>query len=549
MGDSRDMEPEPGRTPEPDEEQHVFSSPYSLGEDFGMNPPAPVTEPENRALKALLHRPGFSIRARLALGFFFLFLLSAVITITSIVTLYRLESKLKFLEDSDIFTSEIQQARRFEKNYFLYGTDLNLIVAHVDKAESLLAAEEKEWHSVVGRGNVSKMKNHLHSYKEHIATLKTKDGKRDSREPPDFPDIEAGLRKHGGEMVSFAMDLSHKERTKVNRVLHLARLMPVVFLVALVVLMFYEASFLSRHIIRRLNRLMKATESVAEGDFTPIMPHRRFRDEFTNLAVAMNSMMSQLVHRHEVLVQSHKLRAVGTLTAGVAHELNNPINNIMLTAEMLKEDFRNLPGEDCDEMINDLVEQAERAQKIVRNLLDFARESEIDTEPLDMESLMRETMALASNQVRLHNVKHTMNIAPNLPPVHGDRQHLSQVFLTLILNALDAMPGGGHLTINVAQNYSPSFLDIEISDTGKGIPEHIVDSIFDPFFTTKPTGKGTGLGLSVSLGIIRKHGGAIRVQSKLDQGTTFQVLLPVSTVPAALQHRDAVAREPDPNNS
>jgi signal transduction histidine kinase len=520
-----------------------------MDDTFDLDMHAPVPEPEDQALKALLQRPGFSIRSRLALGFFILFMLAAIITITSIFTLYRLESKLRFLEASDSFTSEIQQARRFEKNYFLYGSDLDHVAIHVGNAQNLLVSEEKEWNSVVGRDNVATMKNHLNSYKDLIRKLEALDKAREPGAAPDYPQIESRLRTHGAKMVSFAMDLSHKERFKINRMLHIARLVPVAFLVCLLVIMVYQADFLSRHIIRRLNRLMKATQNVADGDFTPIMPHRRFRDEFTNLAVAMNSMMSQLVHRHEILVRSHKLRAVGTLTAGVAHELNNPINNIMLTAEMLKEDFRDLSDEECEDMINDLVEQAERAQKIVRNLLDFARESEIETELLDMGDIMRETLALAANQIKLHNVKLIVDMAPNLPPVHGDKQHLSQVFLNLILNALDAMPQGGRLTIHTGQNYSPSFLDIEISDTGKGIPEHIIDSIFDPFFTTKPTGKGTGLGLSVSLGIVRKHGGAIRVQSSVGAGTTFQVLLPISTVPADLRHVNADAGAQHPNET
>ena len=522
----------------PDDIPGINNSPYSLADDAILGASMPGSDPEDRALHALLHRPGFSIRTRLALGFLILFLLSAGVTITSIITLYRLESKLKFLEDSDSFTSEIQQARRYEKNYFLYGSDLASVSMHMEKADDLLASAEKEWNSVVGPQNVATMKKHLESYEELIDKLNALDKTRSSHALPDSPDIESQLRSHGAEMVSFAMEMSHKERTKINRMLHLARLVPVVFLIFFLALMVYEADFLSRHIIRRLNRLMEATQSVARGDFTPIMPHRRFRDEFTNLAVAMNSMMSQLVHRHEILVRSHKLRAVGTLTAGVAHELNNPINNIMLTAEMLKEDYHDLSHDERLNMVDDLVSQAERAQKIVRNLLDFARESEIESELLDMGAIVQETVSLVRNEIKLHNVKCDVDVAPNLPPVHGDKQHLSQVFLNLILNALDAMPDGGHLTISVSQSFSPSFLDVEIQDTGKGIPEHVLGSIFDPFFTTKPTGKGTGLGLSVSLGIIRKHGGAIRVQSKVDQGSTFQVLLPISTIPADIKMVD-----------
>ena len=509
-----------------------LSSPYIPSGAMEEGREAALHDEETIALRALLHRPGFSIRARLALGFLVLFVLSTGITVISILTINRIEHKLRFLEDADSFTSEIQQARRFEKNYFLYGSDLENVIDHVEHAEILLNSARREWVSVVGSQNVNKMESHLDRYKELILALGKSGGARTKGSVSDAR-IEKELRSHGGEMISFAMGMSRKERVKINHMLYLARLVPVVFLFALLVIMLYLADFLTRHIIRRLNRLMEATGRVAEGDFTPIMPHRRFRDEFTNLAVAMNSMMTQLMHRHDILVRSHKLRAVGTLTAGVAHELNNPINNIMLTAEMLREDFPDLPDEERLDMVSDLVDQAERAQKIVRNLLDFARESEIETEILELADILRETLALVGNQIKLHNVKLAVEINDNLPPVHGDRQHLGQVFLNLILNALDAMPDTGRLYIVADKDKDdPAFLSVTITDTGKGIPEHIIDSIFDPFFTTKSTGKGTGLGLSVSLGIIKKHGGEITVHSKPGEGSTFTVLLPASTVPA-----------------
>jgi len=151
--------------------------------------------------------------------------------------------------------------------------------------------------------------------------------------------------------------------------------------------------------------MMMASKRIAEGDFTPLRPMRRFYDEFSELAVAMNHMISQLVHRQELLVQAHKLHAVGTLTAGVAHELNNPINNIMLTAALLQEDYEDTSEEEKLDMISDLVSQSERAQRIIRNLLDFARESDIVSEPHDVQGIIEETLQLASNQIKLAKVK------------------------------------------------------------------------------------------------------------------------------------------------
>jgi signal transduction histidine kinase len=176
----------------------------------------------------------------------------------------------------------------------------------------------------------------------------------------------------------------------------------------------------------------------------------------------------------------------------------------------------------------------------VRNLLDFARESEMEQELLAVGELVAETLQLTSNEIKLKKAKVECRVSPNLPPIHGDKQHLNQVFLNLILNALDAMPGGGDLEIRVGKASEPGYIAVKVQDNGAGIPDHIVTSIFDPFFTTKHRGKGTGLGLSVSLGIVKKHGGDMRVDSEVGKGTTITVLLPITAVPAEFKKEPSV---------
>jgi signal transduction histidine kinase len=201
---------------------------------------------------------------------------------------------------------------------------------------------------------------------------------------------------------------------------------------------------------------------------------------------------------------------------------------------MLEEDYRTLSDEERLDMITDLEEQAERSRKIVRNLLDFAREGEMEMGHLDVREIVSESLALVANQLKLSRVKTTVELGENLPPVNGDRQYLSQIFVNLALNAADAMPGGGTLRISSDPEVEGGFLAIHVTDSGSGIPDHVLQSVFDPFFTTKSTGKGTGLGLSVSLGIARSHGGDIRVASREGEGTTFTVLLPILNVPAPM---------------
>jgi signal transduction histidine kinase len=487
---------------------------------------------ETEAQRALSERPSLSIRARVSLGFFLLFALSLGITIAAIFILYRIQNKLLFMEAAGNYTFEIQQARRFEKNYFLYGTNLFDAQEHVRQAQKILEREGAKMASVVGGEHFQLMVSNIRRYEELLGQLAQMDQDQPPHTPPKNEAIEEEIRQHGGEMVAVAEELMAKERKSINTMLLISQRIPIMFLAVLLILVIYLTNFITRQMLRPLNRLMEATRRISDGDFTPITPRRRYRDEFSELAMAMNHMMTQLVHRHDLLVHAHKLKAVGTLTAGVAHELNNPINNIMITASMLIEDYPTLSDAERLEMSQDLLEQAERARRIVRNLLEFARESEMSTDLLEARDLVDATIALAHNQLKIGNVKIMKQFAPNLPAIHGDRQQLNQVFLNIILNALDAMPQGGTLTVSTSLTPKKDFIAIEFTDTGAGIPEHILPSIFDPFFTSKPFGKGTGLGLSVSLGIIQKHGGEIKVKSQVKKGATFTILLPVARVPA-----------------
>jgi two-component system, NtrC family, sensor kinase len=500
---------------------------------------------EAEAQRALKERPSLSMRRRLSAGFFLCFLFCAAVSIAWLITVARIQTKLQFMVVADNYTFEIQQARRFEKNFFLYGTNLGDARDHVASARQLLISSGEKITAVIGETSYKTMIRHIDRYDALLASLQSGDTDRNGVRG-DKTAIEAELRNHGAEMVSVAQELGSKERQAVNAMLKLAQRLPIIFLILLVGLMAYLVDFLRRQLLRRLNRLMEATRQIAEGDFTPIYPRSKYRDEFTELSMALNHMIHELVLRQDMLIRSHKLQAVGTLTAGVAHELNNPINNITLTAEMLKEDYRQLCDEERLEMIQDLIDQAERSQRIVRNLLDFARETELRAEHLNVRELIDDTLKLSTNQIKLARVKVKVDVPTTLPPIYGDRQQLRQVILNLVLNALDAMPEGGALTLSASNSNEREHLEIKVEDTGTGIPAHVLQKIFDPFFTTKAGTAGTGLGLSVSLGIIRRHGGDILINTKVGKGTCFTLLMPTAKIPA----RELPARNagwaPDP---
>ena len=224
--------------------------------------------------------------------------------------------------------------------------------------------------------------------------------------------------------------------------------------------------------------------------------------------------------RTRQLLHAERLATIGTLASGVAHEINNPTTSIMLDAERLRDEKLNYM--EVKEIAEEIVKQVERIQKITRSLLMFSRHGEIDIREVDLNQVIEESLAVL--EPKLKNVRVEKRLG-KLPRIRGDPAQLQQVFVNLVLNAAQAMPNGGKLTIETRATNGEVIASV--SDTGVGIPEEYLNKIFDPFFTTKRPGEGTGLGLSVSYSIVERHNGKIDVESKSGKGATFTVHLPV----------------------
>ncbi len=486
--------------------------------------------------RALLGRRYISVRLQLFVGFLIVFLFSTCVAGLIYVTTSKVEEKLKILEIVDDYVIEIQEARRSEKNYFLYGTNLSDALENIYRAKDIFERNSRALMELQIDADKKNISSDINIYEELLKGLVELD-ERDLDEHEYHrkkKQIELELRKHGQKMVSFAETLMTHEKTALEKALASSKEIHLYSLAVLLIIVILNTYVLAGRILSSIKRFTSYASRIAKGDFTPITPERPFRDEFTDLAISINQMMEEIEKHGTVLIQSHKMRAIGTLTAGVAHELNNPLNNITLTAHMLLEDYSDLSDDERRDMVKDIVSESKRSTNIVSNLLDFARESSSQLEPLDLKELLRDTVSLAVNQIKLSGIHIDFQATDNLPRVHGDSQQLRQVFLNLILNAIDASSKGGDIKIIVLPADEPNFVSVKVIDNGDGIPEHILSSIFDPFFTTKEKGKGTGLGLSVSQGIVAKHGGKIRVSSVVDQGTTFTVTLPVTTIPARI---------------
>jgi two-component system, NtrC family, sensor kinase len=488
------------------------------------------------AHRALLARPRVSLHLQIYLGFFLIFLFVLAISVALVLNMYSVENRLQWLEIVNEYVVEMDQTRLFEKNYFLYGTNLSDAVENAFRANDLLNHNSEEIGKLLGEGGRARVLQNIKEYETLLQRLEKLErrGTRDAAYKQEKNEIEPELRKYGHQLLSSGQDMMRREKKSLTDAIAHSRYITIYSLIFLLIFLGIYAFFLGTRILRTIKRFSTYARRIASGDYTPIMPARSYRDEFTELALAFNRMIQDLEDREAVLIQSHKMRAVGTLTAGVAHELNNPLNNITLTADMLLEDYDTLSDAERKEMIGDVVNEAGRSKKIISNLLDFARESGSQLEPLDLVHLLKETINLASNQIKLSGIKIEFQTADNLPRVHGDIQQLEQVFLNLILNAIDASPKGSKIQVIIVPADDPHYLAVKIIDFGSGIPRHILGSIFDPFFTTKGKGKGTGLGLSVSQGIVGKHGGRIRVSSREGEGSSFTVTLPVTTIPAQI---------------
>src|SRR5882724_11960459 len=232
--------------------------------------------------------------------------------------------------------------------------------------------------------------------------------------------------------------------------------------------------------------------------------------------------VTQRERMEEQMSQTEKLTSLGLLAAGVAHEVNTPLavisNYIQMLAKQMPE------GDPRQSIIEKIVKQTFRASEIVNNLLNFSRTGAADAADIDVNRVVEETLSLVAHPLKTSHIQVVKQLGEPLPAVRGSANKLQQVFLNLFLNARDAMPTGGMLEVRTgAHNGS---VEIEVADTGNGIPRDHIHKIFDPFFTTKPGGRGTGLGLSVSYGIIKEHAGKIDVRSAPGRGTSFHVEFP-----------------------
>jgi signal transduction histidine kinase len=472
----------------------------------------------------------FRIRRRIIQAFLFCVLGVLIFAGLSFQTHREIGRRLKLVELADDLVNNILEIRRFEKNFFLYKKpdSLKEARAYLERVDQICCRPNEGILKLKKGPQKAQFQQTIQLYRETFKKIEALGQESASGlQSPDFSPLEESLRNLGQELMSMAERWAREERIAIDHLFLQALYLFVTSMLVFVILGVLVAWYISRLLVRPLFQMQQYMEKIAHGDYTTIPESECKSQEFFTLFRAFNRMIQELEHHQEQLVQSGKIAAIGTLTSGVAHELNNPINNIVLTAESLKEDFAHLGQEEALEMIQDILVQSGRASDIVKNLLDFSRSEQPEFEEVSISNIIRDTLKLVQNQLTLSGIEVKRDLAPDLPYILGNVKTLQQVFLNLFINAIQAMKNGGILSIRGLVSEDRHWLKVEVTDTGAGIAPDDLPHIFEPFYTTKEVGRGTGLGLSVSFSIAQKHGGHIEVKSQVGQGSIFTVFLPV----------------------
>ena len=239
------------------------------------------------------------------------------------------------------------------------------------------------------------------------------------------------------------------------------------------------------------------------------------------------NVVEELKDKQEALIQAEKLSSLGQMAASVAHEVNNPLSGVLVYTRLLTKKINNntfSPQEALDYLAK-MDSEIERSSRIIKNLLDFSRQLEPSFRPVNVNEVIQQALSLIGHQAQINNVEIIEGLDHSIPMVTADFDQLRQVLINLTLNAIQAMPDGGTLTLRTSQD--DDHIKIDVADTGHGISEDNMSKLFTPFFTTKERGQGVGLGLAVIHGIIQRHHGKIDVASEEGKGTIFTIYLGV----------------------
>ncbi len=436
--------------------------------------------------------------------------------------LNQILTKFRFTVIADELNASFLAMRLAEKNFILYRDPAVLvgIEGMIDDAADSLDEVKDDITRAVGLENYSRLRAYMDDYALMIGEARrhASVGSQPSEE------MQKRLRHAGQRLKEFSESMTSLEQRRVGAIIAKSKSVLLYSVWGIVLFALLFTHLIVANIGLSLRKVVELTQSISKGHYEKI-EEKPTSDEMGAVISAINVMASELQRREQEILQSKRLASIGILVAGVAHELNNPLNNISMIAQTYAEVYDHLGRGQRIDFMHRVEEQTERLRVIIKNLLDFSRPKERHRVKNDVNRVVHKTVDLVQNMLDVSNIQLRLKLADNLPAVYIDEHQVQQVLVNISTNAIQAMGDSGELLIASRYLADSGDAEIEIRDTGKGIEPKFLDHIFDPFFTTKEDG-GTGLGLWVSYGIIKNHGGNLRVESSVGDGTAFFITLP-----------------------
>ncbi|MFO7751912.1 MAG: HAMP domain-containing sensor histidine kinase [Desulfobacteraceae bacterium] len=465
---------------------------------------------------------------------FYHFIIFTVITCTVWILIYfsfsTLNQKLQLIDRKNDLFNIVLEARRYEKNFFLRNEkkDLKTALSYINQAASMQEKIENRFTGYIHEPGLLKERTlEINSYRtmmtEFLERLDLEKSGRGLQDAEITNDFQKKITRLGRRITSETERIEDIEKARLYNLLEESKKYLLISLFVFILLALITSFFLTINVGRPLKVIENGIKKISRGDYSKI-PQINTGDEFESLAQSLNNMIFELNKRSDQLLQAEKMSSLGTLTSGVAHELNNPLNNISTSVQIVLEEMDDPDIEYKKELLKETEKQVDRARDIVKALLEFSRQSEFSSGESNFKKLVDNTMYLIKGDIP-SNIELKINIPDDIN-VKIDSSRIQQVLINLILNSIHAMEDGGTLDITACENQSDDTFTFKVKDTGRGIDKENINKIFDPFFTTKEVGKGSGLGLSIIHGIIERHGGTIEVRSEPCKGTEFAVHLP-----------------------
>lgn len=462
-----------------------------------------------------------NIRGKIFLAFAIFIVLSALIWARSYYSQYILNQKIQIIERKIDLLNAILEARRYEKNYFLSFDKEYIVQAleYVHNAENILRGILAIYPKYTLAKNLDERITEVVKYKESLEDLHKRREQGSLIVPQETIEL---IGRQGRILTSELEKIVKKERQFTQNLIGKSKTIHLLALIPVFILSFSIALFLIFSVNRPLKTIENAIKKIARGDFKNI-PEIKTGDEFESLVTSLNNMIDELNKRNQQLIHAQKLASLGRLTSGVAHELNNPLNNISTSIQILLEEIEEDNLDYKKELLVGAEKEVERGKEIVRSLLEFARERTLALTQVNFLDLVNKTITNVKSEIP-NNINLKVEVPNDIQATVSLR--IRSVLINLITNAVHAMKDGGEITIRAYKELDKGGFSFQVADIGEGIPQSIITKIFDPFFTTKEVGKGSGLGLSIIYGIMEQHGGNISVTSEVGQGTTFTCFLP-----------------------